>query len=128
VIVECSAAHPGVGTGAKMISREKALQDLVEFRVMPEKSKSDLVEFTWDSEEELVELKRQHIVAVLQQFITGEVSGGEVEEWANLIECREDIRYDEVADVIHTLANPAITQELTQAIAEKIINDLEKSG
>jgi len=57
-----------------------------------------------------------------------DISSKEVEDWANLIECREDIGYEEVADILHILANPAITQELTKAVAAQLIEDLGTSN
>jgi len=109
-----------------MINRQKTLEDLLEFRRTPEEFQKALAGFPWDSEGDLVRLEGQHVVAVLKRYLAGEISSKEVEEWANLIECREDIHYEEVADAIHTLANPAITHELTQTVAAQLIEELRK--
>lgn len=107
-----------------MIDRKKTLEDLLKYRRDPKKLRNILADFTWDSDEELVQLERQHVVAVLKRYLRGEISSKEVEDWANLIECREDIGYEDIADVVHVLANPAITDELTRAIATQIIAEL----
>jgi len=109
-----------------MINRQKILEDLLEYRRTLEEFQCIFVGFSWDAEDELVQLERQHVVAVLKRYIAGEISDKEVETWANLIECRDDIGYEGVADVLHTLANPAITHELTQAVATQLIEELRK--
>lgn len=50
--------------------------------------------------------------------------------WAALIECREDIDYenDVVRDVILELANPLLTQSLNQHHAQFLIDKIEKGG
>lgn len=72
----------------------------------------------WDVEEPLVTLTRAEIDAVLRRYAAGELSAAEVETWADLIECREDIAFDPddadpVNDLIHELANPLLAGPLT---------------
>ncbi len=62
----------------------------------------------------------------MKRYLAGEISTQEVEDWANLIECRDDIGYEDVADVLHILANPLITYELTPAVAAQLIEELRK--
>ncbi len=111
-----------------MISRKKTLEDLVEYRKTPEELWDVLKGFLWDSEEELVQLERQHVSTVLKRYLTGEISTQEVEDWANLIECRDDIGYEDVADVLHILANPLITYRLTPTVAAQLLDELLKSN
>ncbi|HBA70776.1 MAG TPA: hypothetical protein DER40_06405 [Geobacter sp.] len=108
-----------------MMSQKETLEDLVEFRKTPEELQDALKGFPWDSEE-LVQLGRQHVSTVLKRYLAGEISTQEVDDWANLIECRDDIDYEDVADVLHILANPLITNELTSAVAAQFIEELRK--
>lgn len=82
----------------------------------------ELNKFGWDSDEELVNLTRQHILNALKRYQEEKVNGADIEEWANLIEGREDIgREDSYEDVINIvlneLANPYLTEPLTKARA-----------
>jgi len=107
-----------------MINRKKTLQDLVEFRKRPSEMRSALSAFEWDSGEELVQLEKRQIANVLQKFISGEILSEEVEDWANLIEGRDDVDYAEVAELVNILANPAITFQLTPSVAASLIDKL----
>jgi|SRR6185369_1136425 len=107
-----------------MINRKKILQELVEFREHPSEMRSALSAFEWDSDEELIQMEKRQIATVLQKFISGEITSEEVEDWANLIEGRDDVDYAEVAEILHILANPAITYQLTPSVATNLIDKL----
>jgi hypothetical protein len=69
--------------------------------------------------EPVVTLTRKDIAAIVHRYQGGLLHAGEVERWANLIECREDIAFEPrhepvVADAIFDLANP----DLQGALAE----------
>jgi hypothetical protein len=113
-----------LSTQPESIKRQRSLLDLIEFSRKPVEMHSVLAEYDWDFEEELVQLERHHVVAVLRLFIAGTISSEEVEDWANLIECRDDVGYEEVAEVLHVLANPTITHELTRKAAASLIDEL----
>lgn len=83
-----------------------------------------LAEFEWDSEQELVQLESRHVILVLKRYVAGEILSEEVEAWANLIEGRDDVDYEEVKEVLHILANPVITYELTPPVAVSMIDKL----
>lgn len=107
-----------------MMKRKQILQDLIAYRVPLQEVQNILGSLPWDSDEDLVQLSRQHVEAVLSRYLLGEISLKEIEDWANIIECREDIDYEEVADVLHVLANPAITTELTDSVVTQLTEEL----
>ena len=87
----------------------------------------ELSQFKWDSEKELVLLTKQHILRILQLFLAGQIKISEIEDWANAIECREDIgreksSKDLINEIMHELANPELTTHLSKARA-KILYD-----
>lgn len=87
---------------------------------------SALAGFGWDSDEKLVVLNAEHFVSVGKRYLLGEINANEVTSWANAIECREDIAFDEeheemVREVLHELANPYLTQELSPDRAKELI-------
>ena len=91
----------------------------------------DLVEISnalrkmpWDSENELVKLESRHLESVLSRYLAGELSASSLEEWANLIEGRDDINYEKFVDRIHVLANPVITEELSSESAKTMLEML----
>lgn len=83
-----------------------------------------LVDYGWDSDEPLAELKPSHIRHALHRYLSGELSARDVGEWANAIECREDIGYEPSSlegDTIFELANPKLTSRLSPARAKELL-------
>jgi len=82
--------------------------------------------FSWDSNEDLVVLWPAHVVGVLERFLGGELQSHDVHDWADLIECREDIGFDPqhadvLRDVIFQLANPELQGQLDRDGAARLI-------
>jgi hypothetical protein len=106
------------------MSRERILSSLVRFDAPIPELRAELGSLNWDSAP-LVTLTRRDIVAVLERFSTGEINAPTVEDWANLVECREDIEFEEgyedvIQAAIHDLANPLLSGELS-ALAPGIL-------
>ena len=98
------------------MSRETVLLSLIRFDAPIPKLRAELDSLTWDSDP-VVTLARRDIVAVLERFSAGEIDALTVEDWANLVECREDIDFeagyeDVIYAAIHDLANPVLSGEL----------------
>jgi hypothetical protein len=86
-----------------------------------------LGEFGWDSDQELLEVSASDIRSALQAYIDKKVSSIEIEEWANAIECREDLKLmGNVKEAIHILANPILTSPLSFQAALKLMGNLNK--
>ena len=66
----------------------------------------------------------QNIASIASRYIAGELSASEVEEWADLIECRDDVGFgsDDLKETVHRLANQAIDGALTRAMAKAIVD------
>lgn len=70
----------------------------------------------------LVTLLTADLRAVLERYANGELSDRDVENWANLVEGREDIQVEENdKEVLFELANPELTQQLSRARALEIL-------
>jgi hypothetical protein len=98
------------------MSRQAVLFSLIQLDAPIEDLQAKLASFSWDADP-VITLMRRDIVAVLDRFAKCEVEAGAVEEWANLLECREDILlepgYEEIiAAAIHDLANPVLRGKL----------------
>lgn len=113
------------------MTRKKLLEALLGLEMPVENLLSDLDAFGWDSEEELSELNRHHVISILRRFQTGRISDENIEEWANAVEGRDDIGFepgyeDMLTDAIYELANPELTQSLTAEAAEGWIRFLSE--
>lgn len=83
----------------------------------------------WDSEEEFVTLTPEHVIGMLERFLSGEVTSGDLERWANAIEGRDDIGLDTDAadalkEVIFELANPSLQGATTAESARAWVGRL----
>ncbi|PYJ54799.1 MAG: hypothetical protein DME82_09910 [Verrucomicrobia bacterium] len=106
-------------------SRAELLRKLVEYPPDIEAVAAKLREFPWDSEERLVCITRAHLMEILERFLVGELTAEQVERWADLLEMREDIEFEDgrfgvPREVFHELANPYLTEPLTETSAVRM--------
>jgi len=108
-----------------MRSRRQILQELVAFSQPLEFLAKEISQLEWDYDGKPFIIKPIHIVNVLNRFLFGDLTAKEVEDWANMIECREDLEYEksnveQLDKIIYELANPEIEGQLTIAQCQKI--------
>ncbi len=77
----------------------------------------------WDCPTPLVSLTSADASAVLQRYLDGTISPSDIEEWANLIEGREDIGFESgqvesLIELVNELANPITMGALTTERAQ----------
>ncbi|MER8761483.1 MULTISPECIES: hypothetical protein [unclassified Mesorhizobium] len=89
-----------------------------------------LREFEWDYDGLPYILTRDDVSDILERYIDGKLSSEELEAWADAIELREDIQYEEknedwINDVIFTLASTVLNGPIT---LEKVKELLKISG
>jgi hypothetical protein len=111
--------------------RKTILTNLVNFGQDITMLKGELAKLPWDSKDELVVLRKSHLVNVITRFLNGQLSGEDVTEWANAIELREDIAIEPgsenlVKDIIFDLANPEINYKLDSIRARRYLETLDK--
>ncbi len=102
--------------------REELLRELIAGRSRSADITSQLAAFGWDSDAELVSLSRTDALTIVERYLRDEASAEAVREWADAVEAREDIGYEQGAEevlsnFIFELANPEITRPLTQEVA-----------
>lgn len=112
------------------MDRFEVLNDLVFFRKPISDLSKKLGQFDWDYDGEPLIIQASHVEAVLEGFISNKYSAEDLEGWANLIECREDIDYqesmsEELEEVIDALANPVLQGEITKQACESYLNQLK---
>ena len=105
----------------------RILLDLVHFKNNTDTLKNMLSQIGFDSETELVSMSRDDIVEILQRSLDKKISFLELEEWANLIECREDIGFEDkkTQEMIFKLANPYLYGELDEKQVLSYLNELK---
>jgi len=102
--------------------RERHLQEVLDLVRPISEIGSDLAAFPWDCDAPLVKLDQSHIASVLTRFLSCQLSASEVEEWADAIECRDDIGLDPdsaAGIALNELANPLLTEPLTRQSAAR---------
>jgi len=114
------------------MSRENTLKNLVEFSKPIVELSNDLSNLTWDYEGEPFTVYAYQILEVLNRYISADLSSEEIENWANLIECREDIEFEKaeqtiLENIIYQLANPTLEGEITPDMGKEIISRITKN-
>ena len=107
------------------------LLDLVHFKNNIDTLKNMLSQIGFDSEIELVSMSRDNIVEILQRSLDKKISFLELEGWANLIECREYIGFEDekTQEMVFKLANPYLYGKLDEKQVLSYLNELdEKCG
>src|SRR6185436_16438835 len=110
-------------------TRTEVLRALIEYQLPIESVLGELEAFGWDSEYDEVILGGEDICNLLQRYLDGEIAADQVVDWADLVECREDIgfpegRQDDYSQVIFQLANPNINGDITPELAREIQHSL----
>ena len=108
-------------------NKTSILLDLVYFKNNIDTLKNMLSQIGFDSEIELVSMSRDNIVEILQRSLDKKISFLELEEWANLIECREDIGFEDekTQEMIFKLANPYLYGKLDEKQVLSYLNELK---
>ncbi|MFM7438233.1 MAG: hypothetical protein ACKO2V_06445 [Snowella sp.] len=88
--------------------------------------------FPWDNNQTIITLKKEHLIQILNQYFDHSLSATDLENWANAIECREDITYetedkDFINDIIFDLANPILNTPISPELVKQYITQLLNS-
>ncbi|OBP15790.1 hypothetical protein A5320_07405 [Rheinheimera sp. SA_1] len=103
------------------MSRTEALRQIVRFGENRDLAYVALASFPFDSDVELLEVSKLDLTLVLNKFLVNEISADDLEMWANFIECRDDLNYEEIEDYIYALANPELVGELDLIKIKKMV-------
>lgn len=103
-----------------MPGRLKWLEELARFSKPAAELRLVLSQLAWDYEGRPFIVTGSHVIKVLERFLRGELSAEDVEAWADLVELREDMAYEEgrhsqLKSVIHALANPLLEGKIDQS-------------
>jgi hypothetical protein len=73
------------------LDRRPLLCALIAYELPIEPVLAQLSAHGWDIDEPLVTLGADDVVRVLDRYLEGQLTSQQVAEWADLVECREDI-------------------------------------
>lgn len=69
----------------------------------------------------VIEISDTILIGVLQKFISGCISADDLEEWANFVECRDDIDCGKNEGYIYALSNPELMGEISTENINKML-------
>ncbi|WDF73669.1 hypothetical protein [Novosphingobium sp. KACC 22771] len=100
------------------MAREEAVRSLVHFDQPLDVLRRALHTCAWDWEgPPTVTLRVTNVLHVVQLYLKGELNSTDVEEWANLIEGRDDVGFEpKVKEAIFDLANPILQGSLRKVV------------
>jgi hypothetical protein len=110
--------------------RTRALRALVQLQGELGAAITALAPYPWDSVDELVTVTRNDLVRVLRGYLNGELTARDWERWAEALEGRDDIGFDEgsgelIKEFIFESATPEIFEPLTPQLAREWLSRLE---
>lgn len=106
------------------MNRAEALEQIVTFGTDIDKAYSELVKYSYDSDIEYFSVSPLILLQVLELYLTEQITVDDLEDWANFIECRDDLDYEEIEDYIYSLANPILVGEINQSRIAKMVEAL----
>jgi hypothetical protein len=114
-----------------MTDRRAVLLYLLTFSKTIGELKIMLASLSWDYNGPPIIFNRSHLINVLQRYLNKELSDSDIENWANLVECREDIDFEknystELSQIIYQLANPVLEGKLDAENCKKMIAVIEQ--
>jgi hypothetical protein len=107
-------------------SRIQILKDRVFLHGDVEVLAKELSHYSWDLAEPLFKMSVEDFSSVLKRGINDEITFETLTNWANAIECRDDIEFanEEMQEIIFELANPEIHGRITEERLRHMVNVL----
>ena len=104
------------------IAHARLLYEVISLQTRPSDAEGALAG-GWDLEISVVVLTARDLCAVLTQFVELAISAGEVADWADFLEVRDDVDFDDglLKEAIHELANPVLHGSLTTPRAHTLL-------
>ena len=119
--------HEDERVNTALMAKIDILLNLINFAKDMSAIKRDLAKIGFNSESELVTITKNTIANIINRIIDKEISYDLLEEWANLIECREDIGYEDeiLQEIIFELANSCLYGEIDEGKICMILDEIK---
>ncbi|TRX57521.1 hypothetical protein FNN08_05840 [Thalassomonas sp. M1454] len=109
------------------MSRIDALTQIITFGELREHAFSQLVKFSYGNDVSSLEVSNLILSEVLTKYLSDVISADDLEEWANFIECRDDLEFTAIEGFVYALANPEQMGEISKANIDKMLKMLNSS-
>lgn len=112
-----------------MTDRSALIKEIAQIGANYCEYKREIQKYPWDCENELYLLTKTDVLSVFSRFLSGELSSDDLENWANFLECRDDLGFeakyeDELSEIVFLIANPdinySIDVELIHRLKDKV--------
>jgi hypothetical protein len=102
--------------------RPSLLRRVMRYEMPLEETLLLLRTYAWDSDEELVTLTAVDVVTLIDRFFAGELSARQVQHWAELLELRDDVGFEERwAEPLRLAVQELATPEVFGAITPNLL-------
>jgi hypothetical protein len=107
------------------MNRAEALKQIVTLGTHKETAYSELAKFRYDSEIEYFVVSKFILGNVLSMYLADKITANDLEEWANFVECRDDLDYEIIEGYIYALANPDLIGDINKEKIKKMLHLLK---
>jgi hypothetical protein len=110
-----------------MRNRKNILTDLVYINGNLSELQNELSQYSWDIDEPILIISELHFSDILKRGIENKITFEDIEKWANIIECREDLDFEneKMQEIIFELASPEINGKITKESLKKMFVELQ---
>jgi len=111
-----------------MRNRIEILKDLVLLQGNIEVLEKELSQYPWDIEKPLFKISTEDLSNLLKRSINDEINFETLTNWANVIECRDDMEFadEKMQETIFELSSPEINGEITKERLQEIVDELKE--
>jgi hypothetical protein len=113
--------------GWLMRERIEIAKDIISLNGDVNKLHEELSQYPWDIEVPIVHITNFDVLNILNKAVSGQLSFVELEDWANVIECRDDFSFESegLQEIIFQLANPLLHGGMSHHMVDKLIQELQ---
>ncbi len=112
--------------------RAEILKELARFETPTEPLLRELQSFGWDwNGEPLLVLTKADLLRVIDRFLAGQLSAAQLQDWAENLEVRDDVAFDErdaelLDGIFFRIATPMINEPLTHEVVQKMRDEITR--
>ncbi|GAB6011590.1 hypothetical protein [Viscerimonas tarda] len=110
-----------------MRNRTEILKELVLLQDNIKALEKELSQYPWDTDKPLFNISIKDFVNVLKRSLENEIDFETLTNWANAIECRDDLDFsnEEMKEMIFELANPEINGKITKERLNEFLSEID---
>ena len=109
-------------------TRALLLRELIEYQEPVDRMIAELSKLAWDVNEPVAFITPQDVKHILERYLRQELTSSQLTDWADLVECREDVGYSShtevLSDSVFRLANPTLREEITAKLVTELLEAL----